>query len=112
MRILIFENSRKIAERLISVVYETMKDITFYKTGSYAEAVSLLKEHNPDTVVLNLKYPAHRGVELLKEIKALNNKTVVIALLSEKDKFNQWKKYGADIIFDKNYVLNFIMNVS
>ncbi|MEP6596104.1 MAG: response regulator [Ginsengibacter sp.] len=105
MKILIFENSKKIAERLITVVYETVKDITFYKAGSYAEAVSLLRECNPDTVVLNLKYPGDRGVELLKKIKASNVKTVVIALLSEGDEFKQWKKSGADFIFDKTYVL-------
>jgi len=67
------------AERLISLTYETMKDITFYRARSYAEAVNLLNECNPDTVVLNLKYPGAWGVELLKKIKPLGEKTVVIA---------------------------------
>ena len=103
MKILIFENSKQIAERLVSLITETMKDIVFYKAGSYAEALYFLQEYNPDVVLLDLKYPGNSGVELLKKVRESDDKTVVIALLSGVDEFSmrQWEQYDADFIFDK-----------
>jgi DNA-binding response OmpR family regulator len=102
MKILIFENSKQIAERLINMVYETVKDITFYKAGSYSEALHFLEECDPDTVLLNLNYPGDKGIELLKKIKASNDKTVVITILNGEREFKRWEKHGADFIFDKH----------
>jgi DNA-binding response OmpR family regulator len=103
MKLLIFENSKQIVERLINLVSETVKGVTFYKPGSYAEAVYFLNECRPDAVLLDLKYPENKGVELLKKIKTTTNKTIVIALLSETDEFamRQWENSDADFIFDK-----------
>jgi DNA-binding NarL/FixJ family response regulator len=103
MKILIFENSKQIADRLVNLISESIGDIIFYKAGSYAEAVYFLKECRPDTVPLDLKYPGNEGIELLKKIKASDDKTVVIALLSEADEFivRKWEQYEADFIFDK-----------
>src|SRR4051794_5749158 len=103
MKILIFENSKQIAERLIELISETMKDISFYKAGSYGEALYFLNECNPDVVLLDFDYPGDSSIELLKKIKALSNKTMVLALLSELSESNvkQCELYGADLIFDK-----------
>ena len=103
MKILIFENSKQIAERLIELISETIKDITFYRAGSYGEALYFLKECNPDAVLLDFDYPGNSSIELLKKTKALNDKTMVLALLSEMNESNvkQCQQYGADLIFDK-----------
>jgi len=47
MKILIFENSKQIAERLIELISETVKDITFYKAGSYGAQECLPEGMNP-----------------------------------------------------------------
>ena len=103
MKILIFENSRQIAERLMELISETMKDVTFYKATSYGEALYFLNECNPDAVLLDFEYPGNSSIELLKKIKSSNDKTMVLALLSQMNESNvqQCEHYGADFIFDK-----------
>ena len=103
MKILIFENSKQIEERLIDLISETVKGATFYKAGSYAEALYFLNECKPDAVLLDLKYPGNTSVELLKKIRASNQEIVVIALSTEvnESSLEQWEQYGADFIFDK-----------
>ena len=103
MKILIFENSKQIAERLIELISETMKDVTFHKAGSYGEALYFLNECSLDAVLLDFEYPGNGSVELLKKIKASNDNIMVLALLSEvnESKVKQCEQYGADFIFDK-----------
>ena len=103
MKILIFENSKQIEERLIDLISETIKDATFYKAGSYAEALYFLNECKPDAVLLDLKYPGNTSVELLKKIRASGQEIVVIALSTELNESGQkqCEQYGADFIFDK-----------
>jgi DNA-binding response OmpR family regulator len=103
MKILIFENSKQISERLIELISETTKDVTFYKAGSYGEALYFFNECNPDAVLLDFEYPGNSSIELLKKIKASNDRTMVLALLSEMNESNvkQCQQYGADLIFDK-----------
>ena len=103
MKILIFENSRQIAERLMELISETMKDVTFYKATSYGEALYFLNECSPDAVLLDFEYPGNSSIELLKKIKSSNDKTMVLALLSQVNESNvqQCEQYGADFIFDK-----------
>jgi len=103
MKILIFENSKQIAERLIELISETINDITFYTAGSYGEALYFLNECNPDAVLLDFEYPGNSSIELLKKIKGSSNNTMVLALLSglNESKVKQCERYGADLIFDK-----------
>ena len=103
MKILIFENSKQIAERLIELISETMKDITFFNAGSYGEALYFLNECNPNAVLLDFEYPGNTSVDLLKKIKASNENTMVLALLSavNESKIKQCEENGADFIFDK-----------
>lgn len=103
MVILIFDSSRQITERLIELISETVKDITFHKAVSYEEAINLLQICTPDAVLLDFKFPCNCIIELLKKVKTSNDKTVVIGLLSmaNEPSRKQFTVYGADFIFDK-----------
>jgi DNA-binding NarL/FixJ family response regulator len=80
-----------------------MTDITFYKAGSYGEALYFFNECRPDAVLLDFEYPGNSSIELLKKIKASDNKTMVLALLSQvnESSVKQCEQYGADLVFDK-----------
>ena len=103
MKVLIFENSKQITERLICLISETILNVTFYKAGSYAEAIYFYNECNPDAVILDIHYPDNNGVKLLERIKAANDKTIVIALSSHGDDYNlqRWEQSGAHYMLDK-----------
>lgn len=103
MVIAIFEKSKLITERLIDLISETNKDITFYNAVSYTDAINLLQKCKPDAVILDLKFFGNGIIELLKKIKAGNNKMVVIILfnITNEKKLKECKDHGADFIFDK-----------
>lgn len=103
MQVLVFDSSKEIAERLIGLISEARKGITFYKAFADHEAVNLLKKIQPHAVLLDLNFPGNSAIELLKQIKSMNDKTIVIVLFGMADEFslNQFKTQGADFIFDK-----------
>ena len=109
MKILVFENSQQIVDRVVSLIAENMKDISFYKANSYGEALYFLKECNPDVVLLDLKDPYKNGVESLKKIEE-DEKTMFIALLNEVDetKVSHCDDFKADFVFEKNADLDII----
>jgi len=44
------------------------------------KGIALLKEHNPDMVILDLKMPGKNGIETLEEIRGIDEKVPVIIL--------------------------------
>ena len=99
---LIFGNSQLIAERLIELISETNKGITFHYANSYEAGIPLLKEQQPAVVLLELNFAGNNIIDLIKKIKALDDKTIVIVLFSVQDeqKLAQCKANGADYILD------------
>lgn len=49
-------------------------------TGDGLEAISLLKEHNPDLLVLDLGLPSLNGLDILRKVEQLDIPTKVIVL--------------------------------
>lgn len=47
---------------------------------SAAEGIALFREHSPDVVFLDVKLPEKNGLEVLKEMKFINNDAVVIMI--------------------------------
>ena len=103
MVVIILDNSPLIVERLIDLIAETNRGVTFHHADRYNTGMALLKECSPDVVVMDLKLSGNNVVKLLKQIKEYNNKTVVIILYSVKDEqeLEQCKTQGADYILDK-----------
>lgn len=113
MQVLILENSKQITQRLIELISETIKDITFLKASSYGEALYFLRECNPGVLLLDLKYPGNSSLELMKKINGSVNKPLIIALSSEVEELNlkQCHEHGVDFIFDKYADFEKIPNV-
>ncbi len=105
MVVVIFEHSQLIAERLIELISQTNEGITFHHTGSYEAGVELLKKHQPGVVLLELKFAGNNIIDFLVQIKALNEKAVVIVMFNVHDeqKLEQCKRYGADYILDRYF---------
>ena len=103
MQVLIFDRSKDIAKRIIDQISETNRDITFYNADSFPASINILKECSPDVVLLDLNFPGNTAIELLKEIKKANDKTVVIVWYTHADEqsLKLCRELGADFLFDK-----------
>lgn len=50
------------------------------EAGDGAEAVRVILEHAPDVVLLDLRLPQLSGIEVMKHVRAANNKTRFLVL--------------------------------
>lgn len=103
MVILIFERSQQITERLIGLISETIRGISFRKANTYKEALELLDEYNPQAVLLDLDFPDDTAISLLQAIKGSGDQTVAIVLytMADQQKIKLFEENGADFMFDK-----------
>ena len=58
----------------------TVEGFTVSSAGNGTEAISLLKQYTADIVIADIKMPGVDGIQLLKQIKALNTETPVILM--------------------------------
>ncbi|MEQ1677313.1 MAG: response regulator [Chitinophagaceae bacterium] len=113
MVVLIFDRSKLIPERLISLISEAKKGAIFYKADTYEKATGLLDELTPQAVLLDFNFPGNSVIELLRMIRKSNEKTVVIVLFTVADdhKLKLYKEHGADFLFDKYHEFEKIPSV-
>ncbi|MFM2362294.1 MAG: hypothetical protein RLZZ316_1196 [Bacteroidota bacterium] len=104
MMILIFDSSRSLANRLADLVKAHLEGSSVFKAVSFIEAENLLQIHQPNAVLLDMKFPGNGAIDLLRSIKKNNEKTAAVVLYSFVDEFSLTlcKAYGADAFIDKN----------
>ncbi len=75
------------------------------------EAVTLVKQLNPDAILLDLKMPLMSGIEALKEIRSFNSEIKIIMLTGHANE--KYKKLclesGANSFFDKSTEYDFLV---
>jgi len=78
-RVLLVEDDvplrRFMAERLVE------NGVDVVETGDGAAVIDLVKEHKPDTVVLDVMLPGKSGMQVLEELRA-NDKTTPVVILT------------------------------
>ncbi|MGI6065493.1 MAG: response regulator [Bacillota bacterium] len=64
------------------LLFEALKDDfrAVYMAGSGMEAIELVKEHNPDLVIMDMKMPRMNGLEVLKNLRKMNFQCPVIMM--------------------------------
>ena len=105
MLVLIIDHSIQIIDRLEELLSEAKHIRAIYKAVSYEEATSHYKKSKPDIVLLDTSLPANRSVDLMDEIKKMNDATAVIAMSIRTDAHTkeQFVSLGADFFLDKYY---------
>ncbi len=103
MVITIFGNSTHISNRIIELIDETNKGVSFYNCSSYAEAITCLSENKTDVVLLDFDFAGNKVFDLLKKIREYSAETVVMVLFNLASDFSmkQFRDSGADYLFDK-----------
>lgn len=103
MVITIFGTSKHIGNRIVELIDEANKGVSFYSCFSYAEVITCLSEQKTDVVLLDFDFAGNRAFDLLKKIREYSAETVVMVLFNLASDFSikQFRDSGADYLFDK-----------
>jgi len=69
MVITIFGTSKYIGNRIVELIDETNKGVSFYSCFSYTEAITCLSEQKTDVVLLDFDFAGKKAIHLLKKIR-------------------------------------------
>jgi DNA-binding NarL/FixJ family response regulator len=104
MRVVVVDDAIVVRERLIKMFSEIPSLAIVGEAGNSFEALNIIKEKQPDVVVLDIKMPGDSGIEVLRRIKKKNSSIIVIVLTNYP--LSQYRakcfEYGADYFFDKS----------
>ena len=100
-QVLVVENSIEFSNWIESELQkiESINGILIAKTISMGQ--SLILEHKPGIVVLDLVLSDGSGLKLLKKIRELDIATIVIVFTSYNIYRKECRKHGCDYFFDK-----------
>jgi DNA-binding NarL/FixJ family response regulator len=102
MKIIIVEDSGLIRERILQLPMVKVSEVVGI-TDSYQDAINLINELSPDTIILDLFLTASSGIEVLKYIRKNQIGCKIIVLTNHN--IPVIKMYclnlGADYFFDK-----------
>lgn len=102
--ILIVDDSAEVRVNLIKLL-ETVKGIKIIgEAEDYFSAIDNFKKFNPDIVILDIDLPNINGIEILSEIKKLNQSATVIMFTNFTNRVMKKLavKKGADFFLDKS----------
>jgi DNA-binding response OmpR family regulator len=70
------------------------------------KAISLVREHNPHVLVLDISLPLKDGIEVLEEIRATDSSTIIIMFTAEQSPIIKkvCLEAGANYFLDKSQV--------
>lgn len=76
-----------------------------FQAANGIQALDILKKHNPDLVLLDMKIPGMDGVEILKRMKVIDPEILVIIMTAygELDMIQEAKNLGALTHFAKPF---------
>ena len=104
MKIIIADDSAMLRERVKSLLMDIKNVEIVGEADNGITALRLIKETDPDLVILDIRMPGMNGIETLHAIKKSDRRTKVCILTNYP--YPQYKERciaeGADYFFDKN----------
>jgi len=98
IRILIAEDHPVVADGIMAVLAKAKDMMVVGQARNGAEAIELLKRHQPDIVLLDLKMPVVDGIGVARWIKrsGSNTRTVILTIFHSESDVSQAIEVGAD----------------
>ena len=104
MDIVIVDDSELVRERVAKRVTEIPGINVTGEAGSAIEAMDILRSHQPNVIILDIKLPGESGIEVLRKVKEEYPQIKVIMLTNYP--FLQYRskcyEYGVDYFLDKS----------
>ena len=104
MKVVIVDDSVLVQERL-TIMFAGLNGVEVVGTAQDApEGTSVIRELNPDVVILDIKMPVGSGIDVLRDIKDSNPLIKVVILTNYP--YEQYRRkcmdLGAEYFFDKS----------
>jgi YesN/AraC family two-component response regulator len=80
MKVVIADDSSLLRDRIKSVFNSLNNNSVVYEASNGAEALEIIREKQPDLVILDVRMPEMSGIEVLKKIRELKMKVKVCIL--------------------------------
>jgi two-component system, response regulator, stage 0 sporulation protein F len=76
-----------------------------YQAANGLQALDIVKKHDPDLVLLDMKIPGMDGIEILKRMKVIdpNIRVIIMTAYGELDMIQEAKELGAIMHFAKPF---------
>ncbi|MFB5166280.1 MULTISPECIES: response regulator [Anoxybacillaceae] len=78
---------------------------TTYQAANGIQALEIVRKHQPDLVLLDMKIPGMDGIEILKRLKEIDPdiKVIIMTAYGELDMIQETKELGAIMHFAKPF---------
>ncbi|GLH64046.1 MULTISPECIES: response regulator [Bacillaceae] len=78
---------------------------TTYQAANGMQALEIVRKHQPDLVLLDMKIPGMDGIEILKRLKEIDPdiKVIIMTAYGELDMIQETKELGAIMHFAKPF---------
>jgi DNA-binding NarL/FixJ family response regulator len=80
MKIVIADDSSLLRDRIKSLLKSLSNELVVYEAANGAETLQIIREREPDLVILDIRMPEMNGIEVLKKIRELKMKVKVCIL--------------------------------
>jgi DNA-binding NarL/FixJ family response regulator len=80
MKIVIADDSSLLRDRIKSLLKSLSNDSVVYEAANGAETLQIIREKEPDLLILDIRMPEMNGIEVLKKIRELKMKVKVCIL--------------------------------
>ena len=78
----------RVVRSVLRVLFEEIPDIEIIAEGEHGrEAVSIIREHAPDVLILDIEMPVMTGIEALQELRDVRHDTEIIILSTLTEKY-------------------------
>ena len=94
--LLIVEDEKDARDIVANMVSLEFPDCTIFTANNGVEGLELFKQHTPDIVITDVNLPVMDGVELAREIRAINGNATYIVLTAYTDQtvFDKFEDIG------------------
>ena len=105
IKILIIDDELPVCDSL--KYFFSLKNYQVFIATTVEEGLSIVKEEHPNIILLDIIMPGRSGIEVLKQVKATDDKTKVIMLtgISDEKVIKQAMEHGASDYITKPFSL-------